>query len=204
MRKIIFTILLNTFLMPQLVFGHARLKNTVFSDGQVLQPRNTLDGIKTGPCGGYPRTAGTILKPGQTIQVNWEETIDHPGYYRVYFSSANESSFQMLAEIQDTATGPTPHPFSTMVTLPNVTCDQCTLQLIQYMTENPAAPSLYYSCADIRLTNASSTSNAPTSAPTSEEILRGCGATKVASINASLSFALSLPVFGLMRKRKKK
>lgn len=219
MNKWIYFLFVNLMLMPQTVFGHARLKNTVLPDNQIFAPRNTNDGIKVGPCGGIARTAGVTLRPGQALTINWEETINHPGFFRIFFSPANDANFQMLGEMQDNANGALPHQFNMTVTMPNVECNACTIQLIQYMTENNP-PSLYYSCADIRLSNVVSpnptsspsgtgdnsnpTSSGNNSTSSAQELLRACGGgTKVSSINASLSFALLLPVAGLLRRRKK-
>ncbi len=149
------------------VFAHAR----ILPNG-MLSPRLTATGvndagIKTGPCGGLARSAvPAVLAPGSTITLNWEETIDHPGRFEIYFSQAGDTGFQLLKTVQDNqgAGVPTPHQFSTTVTLPNVTCTDCTLQLIQVMTENPANPSLYFSCADIRL-QSGTTNPSPTPAP---------------------------------------
>lgn len=142
------------------VFAHARLK-----PAGTLAPRSTDPGIKIGPCGGLPRTANPpMLAPGSTITVNWEETIDHPGRFEFYFSPANDVGFVLLKTVPDTATGPLPHQFSTTVTLPTTPCTDCTLQMIQVMTENPAAPTYYYSCMDLR-TQAVGTAPAPTPVP---------------------------------------
>jgi hypothetical protein len=221
MNKWIYFLFVNLMLMPQTVFGHSRLKNAVLADGQVFAPRSTNDGIKVGPCGGDARTAGVTLKPGQNLTVNWEETINHPGFFRLYQLNANGGIIKLLGEMQDNANGALPHQFNMTVTLDNNECAQCTVQLIQYMTE-VTPPSLYYSCADIVLSNAAvvanptpspgtntgsnppATSGNNNSATGSQEILRACGGgTKVSSINASLSFALLLPVAGLLRRRKK-
>lgn len=130
------------------VFAHARIKVT-----GALVPRSNDAGIKTGPCGGLPRLAQpATYAPGSTITVTWEETINHPGRYEFYFSPANDQNFQLLATINDNQDGGgLPHQYTANITLPNVQCNACTLQMIQVMTENPAAPSLYFSCADIRL-----------------------------------------------------
>lgn len=142
------------------VFAHARLKTT-----GTLVPRSTNPGIKIGPCGGIARTATpAVFAPGATITVNWEETIDHPGRYEFYFSAANDAGFTLLKTVPDTATGALPHQFTTTLTLPNVSCTDCTLQMIQVMTENPANPSYYYSCADIQ-TMAVTGTPAPTPIP---------------------------------------
>lgn len=142
------------------VFAHARLKTT-----GALAPRSTDPGIKIGPCGGIARTATpAMFAPGATITVNWEETIDHPGRFEFYFSSANDVGFTLLKTVQDTGTGALPHQYTTTLTLPNVSCTDCTLQMIQVMTENPANPSFYYSCADIR-TQAVTGTPVPTPVP---------------------------------------
>lgn len=124
--------------------AHARLASP--------KPRNNMDNLKTGPCGGVlPTGAATSFVPGQTITVSWEETIAHPGHYRIAFSPGKDQGFD-----QNVLADKLPNPAGTQggqaqVTLPDVACDPCTLQLIQVMTDsNP--PSNYYSCADIVLT----------------------------------------------------
>jgi hypothetical protein len=117
-------------------------------------PRNNIAN-KTGPCGGIPRTSNPhVAHVGSTLQVDWVETVDHPGYYRLLFSMAGDQNFQVLKDnIPDRsfAPGTSMNSYTDTVTLPSMTCTDCTLQLIQVMAENPAAPSYYYSCADIKL-----------------------------------------------------
>ena len=150
-----FNLWLRLFLMAAIAsFGvkalaHARLKTA----GGIV-PRSTNAGIKIGPCGGVARLANpAVFPPGATITVEWEETINHPGRFEFFFSPAGDANFQMLKSVPDNQNGTNdlPHQYSTTLTLPNTPCTDCTLQMIQVMTENPAAPSLYYSCADIRL-----------------------------------------------------
>src|SRR6185436_481786 len=67
-------------------FAHTRLKLPV--------PRTNDDGLKDGvggaPCGGKARTATPAMYTmGQTITVNWEETINHAGCFLIKFSAAN-------------------------------------------------------------------------------------------------------------------
>lgn len=134
------------------VFAHARITDTI-----QVTPRSNNAGIKTGPCGGLARSLQPrIQRPGATITIRWEETIDHPGRYEFYFSANNDQNFQLLKTVVDNqdGAGGLPHQYSTDLTLPNVLCQNCTIQMIQVMTENPQAPSLYYSCADIRIENA--------------------------------------------------
>lgn len=118
------------------------------------QPRNNNDGIKSGPCGGVPRTdTPAVFSPGETITVSWLETIDHPGYYRVAFSSADDQGFDdnvLLDDITDEVCTSAPCPYSVEVTLPDQPCAACTLQLIQFMGTGPTY-SPYFSCADVVL-----------------------------------------------------
>lgn len=139
--------------------GHAR-----FDPAKSPAPRSTNSGIKNGPCGSDAVTVDakrTWFKPGQEVTIYWEETIDHPGWFRIAFSEDGATGFDanvLKDNITDTQNTPvnysdpaTYHKYSTKVTLPNEECDKCALQLIQYMTENPASPSLYFSCADIKI-----------------------------------------------------
>jgi hypothetical protein len=138
---------------PILAHGHARL----LLNGN-LPPRSNSTGEKIGPCGPAAKKAPKVFQAGQQVLVQWEETINHPGRFEISFSPANDQNFTLLGVMQDAQNGAIMngnyHQYSMLVTLPNVNCAQCTLQLIQVMTENPAAPSNYYSCSDISLVNA--------------------------------------------------
>lgn len=129
-------------------WGHSHLVSPV--------PRDPSTGIKTGPCGTLPKpaVATQTFTSGQTIVVQFQETIDHPGRYFISFSPANDLNFNLyllatVPDIQDPAS--IPHNYSASITLPNISCTNCTLQLIQSMEEVPASPTYYYSCADINL-----------------------------------------------------
>jgi hypothetical protein len=152
-------------LLPATSFGHARLRL-----GGTLPPRSTSAGLKAGPCGNVARTnAPTILQAGQSLVVQWDEVIDHPGYYRIAFSPANDAGFDvnvLAAKVDDL---PGVHAYQTTVTVPNVECTQCTIQMIQYMTEN-SPPSLYYSCADIEIRKGPVPSPTPAPSPAATPI----------------------------------
>lgn len=124
-------------------------------------PRVPVAG-KAPPCDGEPRTATPMaLTAGQTLQVDWTETTDHPGYYRLLFSLAGDAGFSVLLDgIADRAIAPgdTANLYSATVQLPPTPCTDCTLQLIQVMTDKPSAP-YYYSCADVRLVAAATTTS---------------------------------------------
>jgi hypothetical protein len=124
-------------------------------------PRVAVAG-KTPPCDGEPRTgAPLVLAAGQTLDVEWTETTDHPGHYRLLFSLAGDADFQVLLDdIPDRSIPPgeTQNFYSATVTLPSTPCTDCTLQLIQVMTDKPSAP-FYFSCADIRLVASATTTS---------------------------------------------
>lgn len=129
----------------------------------------------------------TSLLPGSTITVTWTETIQHPGHFRIAFLQNGETFHLPIEGNGDAVVAGVPQPSNmpsenltgmvdattgtmiladqivdgttTMqVTLPNMECSNCTLQLIQVMTNNPPysnAPGnndLYFNCADIVLT----------------------------------------------------
>ncbi len=143
---------------PLISSAHARLK---MSAG--IAPRTSDAGLKVGPCGNKPKQANPpTLNAGDKITVTWEETINHPGRFEFRFSTDGDVTWSTPVTIPDTQDGGgLPHQYSTELTLPSMTCTNCTLQMIQVMTDNPNNPSNYYSCADFQLVQ----SNAPTPTP---------------------------------------
>mgnify|MGYP001587498416 CR=1 FL=1 len=126
------------------------------------------DVLKAGPCGveGGERSDNvTVFEPGQTIEIRWVEYIQHPGHYRIAFDEDGDDDFEdpstmtelysnetvLLDGIEDTRE----LSYQATVTLPDVTCDNCTLQVIQVMYDKPpyATPGndIYYQCADLIL-----------------------------------------------------
>lgn len=127
------------------VQGHA-----LWDPNGLIKPRSNRDDIKAGPCG-VPRTNTAVtLAAGSTVNLEIERTIFHQGYFRIAFSPANDQGFDnnvLVARLPETNAQ---RFYSVSVTLPDVECETCTLQLIQVMLDrNP--PTNYYSCADIRL-----------------------------------------------------
>ena len=161
--------LFGAILFLLVILSHASFGHTRFDPAGNVPGRNTDPGLKFGPCGGIARTAtNKMLTSGAPVRVDWQETIQHPGRFEFYFSPANDQNFVLIGTVVDdqNGAGNLPHNFNAMITMPNVTCTNCTLQLIQVMTENPAAPTLYYSCADISLSATTTTpSPVPTPAP---------------------------------------
>lgn len=154
---------LSVFLFSVQVTAHAHLVAS-----SAVAPRDPNgNSIKVGPCGNVARiSTPATLTAGQTITVNWVETINHPGRFEFYFSTGNDANFVLLKTVTDTQdSGALPHSYSTTLTLPNTTCSACTLQMIQVMTENPTSPSNYYSCADIVLQAAPGATPSPQPEP---------------------------------------
>lgn len=146
MRRVLFALLALPLVaaVPAVARGHANLTEPA--------PRN-LEANKTGPCGS-PRTATPhVLTAGESITVRWVETIEHPGWYRIAFSPSADVGFDenvLLDDIPDTQGGAMPHLYEATITLPQEPCTDCTLQMIQYMSET-TPPTLYFSCADLIL-----------------------------------------------------
>lgn len=129
-------------------------------------------------------------KPGETITLAWVEYVGHPGYYRIAFDDDGDDDFKDPVSIipagrscnegeahcgtndfYNNATvliddfarhDDSPHNkrYSLDVTLPDKECDNCTLQIIQVMSEASKAPydpsatnadDLYYQCVDLVL-----------------------------------------------------
>jgi len=143
------------------------------------------DVLKTGPCGtsGGQRTGNvTTYEPGETIEVSWEEYIDHPGHYRIAFDEDGDDDFVdpstmmelysndavLLDGIADQ--GAAERDYLVTVTLPDVTCDNCTLQVIQVMYDKPPYTTpgndIYYQCADLVLRTGSPPTDGGTDAGT--------------------------------------
>jgi MYXO-CTERM domain-containing protein len=133
--------------------------------------------LSQGPCGqrdnGRLADKVAMFRPGQTIDVVWDVYVQHVSYFRIAFDADGDDSFSarsaapndpaaddptalpagegetILAYVED-RTGDIDH-VEQQVTLPNVTCDNCTLQLIQFTYGLPIARATYHQCADLVL-----------------------------------------------------
>lgn len=136
---------------------------------QLSFPLQRYTDQKSGPCGralndGRGETVN-VFTPGQTITVTWTETVNHPGHFRIAFDADGQDAFYdpptedtcdtdmpILADcIADTPGG---GESSFDITLPNIECENCTLQVIQVMTDKPPfgdGNDMYYQCADLAL-----------------------------------------------------
>jgi MYXO-CTERM domain-containing protein len=140
------------------------------------------DDLKVGTrCGvaGDPRSGRvTTYEAGQTIEVVWNETVNHTGHFRIAFDVDGDDDFldPPCVDHCEVALDPEPpefmldtHPWILLdgiadgprgerratVTLPDVECDNCTLQVIQVMYDKRPYQSpgndIYYQCADLVL-----------------------------------------------------
>lgn len=131
--------------------------------------------LKDAPCGvaGDSRTTDperiSTFQAGETITVRFRETIGHPGHYRIAFDDDGQDDLVDPAGYDDIVDPPVlpilldniedkdgTGTYEVEITLPNTPCDNCTLQLIQVMTDKPpyeiGDDDVYHQCADIVLT----------------------------------------------------
>ena len=126
------------------------------------------DEQKSSPCG---RTGGErgsnvyTYAPGETITVAWDEYINHPGHFRVAFDADGDDDLLDPASPDDSYTNDAvllddipdaSGSYAVEITLPDVECDQCTLQVIQLMTDKLGNgygnDDVYHRCVDLVLT----------------------------------------------------
>jgi hypothetical protein len=162
---------------------------------RLLEPASWLieddrgDPQKAGPCGGTnadygkPSYAVTKMTGGSKLHVKVQETVYHPGHYRISLA-VNSPNDLPLDPKATTETGPNGQPRSvsaeiqnpvvppvlvdglwvhseragsaweTDVTLPNINCARCTLQVVQFMEQHaPNNPGMftYHHCAMLQI-----------------------------------------------------
>jgi len=155
--------------VPRLALAHLDLRAPASRYGASV--------LKEGPCGrsGGDRSANvSVFRPGETIEVRWNEYVDHPGHFRIAFDPDGDDDFVdprclsgcnttspsielysnaavIMDDIPDTAGGTS----GVSITLPDIECASCTLQVIQIMYDKPPYTSpgndIYYQCADLML-----------------------------------------------------
>jgi hypothetical protein len=146
------------------------------------------DPQKTAPCGGTLADAGTPtnevtkVQGGQKLHIVIDETIYHPGHYRIALARTRAGlPPDPEVTMQQTEKGPrsasaviatNPQPpvlvdglwphterpstkWETDIEIPNITCEKCTLQIIQFMANHPGVREggfSYHHCADLQIT----------------------------------------------------
>ena len=191
---------LSIALVPGGVRAHFRL----LEPASWLVENNLGDPQKLAPCGS-PKTAAanapavpltnavTKVQGGSKLHIKVQETIYHPGHYRVAlavngwtelppdpitFERTTERGpysvwgviqsppqipviadglFQHYTRPERPAAGAQAQPviYETDIDLPNITCEKCTLQVIQFMADhiyNQPGGYSYHHCADLQIT----------------------------------------------------
>ncbi len=162
---------MNTFLVAALL---AHIKLTAPESFQVADFTGSPQKLE--PCGGEGEAtyAVTTVEAGSQLTVSWKETIYHPGHFRLSIAQrADEFStpeavldrggnncasapiesnpaYPTLVDGLFTHTSAGSGEWSTTVTVPDMSCDRCVLQLLQFMSEH-APPCYYYQCAHLKI-----------------------------------------------------
>jgi hypothetical protein len=164
----------------QLLAPASALVENQLGDPQKMAP---CGGVTGNP--GMPTNAVTAVRGGDMLHVKVSETVFHPGHYRIALAvkdrkelpadpmvmtrqAANGAVMSVSADIAPakppiladglfphTERQQTPIPWETDVKLPNINCDQCTLQVIQFMAEhglNKDGDFSYHHCATLKIT----------------------------------------------------
>jgi len=134
---------------------------------------------------GTPTNAVTAVTGGEMLHVKVKETVYHPGHFRIALAVLDRAELPADPEdtVKDGPNGkpwsdtgkvdPNPKPptlvdglwdhhtriagqqFETDVKIPNINCDHCSLQVIQFMENHPINPDgrfTYHHCADLKIT----------------------------------------------------
>jgi hypothetical protein len=151
----------------------AHIKMTTPASWQVTGPLG--DPQKLAPCGdpGTATNAVTTVEAGSQLTVQWTETIGHPGHFRISIAenrsllidpvatvTANDCksaviqnpvvSPTLLDGLYPHATGAMGHVYTQTITVPSTPCNNCTLQLLQFMSSHPP-DCFYHQCANLKI-----------------------------------------------------
>ena len=151
-------------------------------DPQKAAPCGIAEGVASTPSGAVTPAVG-----GSMLHIKVQETVYHPGHYRIALAVLDRAELPVDPEAttRDTERGPrsvsgkidpspkapvlvdglwvhrekpaagTPLIHETDVKLPNINCDTCTLQVIQFMEDhglNKMGDYSYHHCATLRIT----------------------------------------------------
>jgi hypothetical protein len=130
---------------------------------------------------GTPSGLITDVEGGQMLRIAVAETVYHPGHYRIALARTRDAlPADPEVTMHDTERGPRslsatidvnpappvlldglwPHSergeysWETEIEIPNIDCDTCVLQVIQFMAEHPGVREggfSYHHCADLRI-----------------------------------------------------
>lgn len=219
-----------------LALGWLSLAGRASAHIELQSPLNRYSDIKAGdnkacPCGSGTTNRGctkpeelsdpdrsadraTTFAPGDTITVRFDEYVAHSGRFRIAFdpdgADLDHFNQNILLDVPDPA-GKEGNLgqgslWEFQVTLPDMTCNNCTLQLIQEMDGNTTDPVLdprlraragtYFQCADLILADGTRPGGIPPLAPTAHPGHEGLA--EIAAGIAPASSALgSVPAAGV-------
>lgn len=165
-----------TVALPCTALAHIDLTRPIPREQGVRSREAPNSNLKQGPCGQIVdgRTDKVnVFAPGETIEVTWRETTNHDSYYRVAFDREGDDAFPMFEGTGAGAKGIDPSgpcpvdgqvilaylmedgmggSHTLQVRLPDVECEGCTLQVIQFMYDT--GKPYYFQCADLALRRA--------------------------------------------------
>lgn len=186
MRKLLLALGVLSLVLPKAAEAHFNLLAPPSSN-----TGNNMEGGKGAPpCGPdtTPAATPTAVQGGSMFTLKINETVYHPGFYRIAIALKSRSELPADPTVWGDAnktmvlpiTGPgnsvsadatgTAWPvlannlFSTHtstgaqqteIRIPNVNCDDCTLQVIEFMAQhgpNPGGGYFYHHCADLKIT----------------------------------------------------
>jgi len=132
---------------------------------------------------GTPTMTVTPVAGGSKLHIKVQETVFHPGHYRIALAmrsrvelppffyvvtaATEKGAWSVSAAIQKPERPPVlvdglwahterpTAPFETDIDVPNINCEKCTLQIIQFMAEhgrNRDGDFSYHHCADLKIT----------------------------------------------------
>jgi hypothetical protein len=184
--------LLTVVLLAAVFAPSARAHFKLLEPPSALMEGNNGDPQKMAPCGGTSADAGTPsniitnVRGGTKLHLKVQETVYHPGHYRVALAVNSRTELPKDPEVttRESARGPqsvsaviqnpvrppvlvdglwahdtrptgTAAPYETDIDIPNINCEKCTLQIIQFMAEhglNRDGDFSYHHCADLKIT----------------------------------------------------
>lgn len=168
MNRIAVGIALGLTLVPVTADAHFRL----LAPASWIEENQLGDPQKAAPCGGTntdygkPTWAVTDVTGGSLLHVKLQETVYHPGHYRIALAVNSPTELpvdpvaqtmtddkgrvmSVSAPVMDPVAPPVladglfshddhvMHTFETDVRIPNINCKHCTLQVMQFMEQHP-------------------------------------------------------------------
>lgn len=180
----IFAALSSVVVVP-FVNAHFRLLEPAswIMDNALGDPQKLAPCGGTSKDAGTPTNAVTKVQGGSQLHIKIKETVFHPGFYRIALAVNSRAELPpdpqpvtvptdngprsvagtihfppqipILADGIFQHTTPATALWETDIQLPNVTCEKCTLQVIQFMAEhmlNKDGDYTYHHCADLQIT----------------------------------------------------